>query len=436
MQNKMEGQRLFMCILSFSFSSLVKMISASPDDASISTKTTAPFYTASSMLPHLQNQEFFNAIESRYSIAGPFAVDQQQQIKLNFQVSAPLKLNVPPKKKFDINVESVNIPQLLLLMNNGILLIDVRSFVKYSQLHICTSINIAAPNTILKRPSFTLEKVSGVIISEQDRRSWENSIQNDKSHIVFYDQQSENINDNSAIYYLCLKLREIGHQGMLGFLKGILFIYYWFDLQSIISFPYVHATDTCSFIFIIILLIGGMSAFFKDHPNQCTSGRESSNAMASSLSSPSVPPTPGLSGLPPVVLGSCLSNRRLKKRPIEGLHLGSLPQPIMTPSAVSFTNDAFNPFFSNIRQNMELCHGSIKERFPVRFPNLVDYDPNTGLVQFSNTDQKMRDCSDLPNVIPPWMRKAIDPELGPKNIAESYEVNNKTIDLSQVLLNK
>ncbi|KAG2196233.1 hypothetical protein INT47_007660 [Mucor saturninus] len=271
-------------------------------------------------------------------------------------------------------------------MNNGILLVDVRSFVKYSQFHIRTSINIAAPNTILKRPSFTLDKVSGVIISERDRRSWENSIQNDKAHIIFYDQQSDNITDSSAIYYLCLKLREIGHQGVLGFLKG------------------------------------GMSAFFKDHPNHCTSGKESSNAMTSSLSSPSVPPTPGLSGLPPVVLGSCLSNRRLKKRPIEGLHLGSLPQPIMTPSTVSFTNDAFNPFFSNIRQNMELCHGSIKERFPVRFPKLVEYDPNTGLVQFSNTDQKMRDCSDLPNVIPPWMRKAIDPELGPKNIAESYEI--------------
>lgn len=169
-----------------------------------------------------------------------------------------------------------------------------------------------------------------------------------------------------------------------------------------------------------------MSAFFKNHPNQCTSGKESSKTMASSLLSSSVPPTPGLSGLPPVVLGSCLSNRRLKKRPIEGLHLGSLPQPVMTPSAVSFSNDAFNPFFSNIRQNMELCHGSIKERFPVRLPNLVNYDPDTGLVLFSNAGQKMRECSDLPNVIPPWMQRAIEPELGPKTIAESYEVKNDT----------
>lgn len=167
-----------------------------------------------------------------------------------------------------------------------------------------------------------------------------------------------------------------------------------------------------------------MNAFFKNHANQCTNGKESSNAMTSSLSPPSVPPTPGLSGLPPVVLGSCLSNRRQKKRPIEGLHLGSLPQPVMTPSAISFSNDAFNPFFSNIRQNMELCHGSIKERFPVRLPNTVEYDRDNGLVRFNNADQKMRECSDLPNILPPWMRRAIDPEHGPKNIAESYEVIN------------
>lgn len=235
------------------------MISAPPDDATnVSTKSTAPFYTVSSILPHLQNQEFFNAIESRYSIAGPFAVEQQQPIKLNFQVSIPLKLDVQPKNKDTVNINSVNIDsvsisQLLLLIKNKTLLIDVRSFVKYSQFHIQTSINIAVPNTILKRPSFTLDKVSGVIISERDRQAWEKAIQDNMAHIIFYDQQSEFVNDNSAIYYLCLKLREIGHRGVLGFVKGILFIYYWFDLQSIISFSYVHATDICSFIFIIII---------------------------------------------------------------------------------------------------------------------------------------------------------------------------------------
>lgn len=174
-----------------------------------------------------------------------------------------------------------------------------------------------------------------------------------------------------------------------------------------------------------------MSAFFKSHANQCISGKESTTLTSSaSLSSPTVPPTPGLSGLPPVVVGSCLSTRRLKKRPIEGLHLGSLPPSALATSSVPFANDAFNPFFSNIRQNMELCHGSIKERFPVRFPRQSEIDPDTGLVRFLNNNDKrvIRYCAGISSadelhiMLPPWMRKVIDPELGPKNMAESYEV--------------
>lgn len=174
-----------------------------------------------------------------------------------------------------------------------------------------------------------------------------------------------------------------------------------------------------------------MSAFFKSHANQCISGKESTTLTSSaSLSSPTVPPTPGLSGLPPVVLGSCLSTRRLKKRPIEGLHLGSLPPSALTTSTVPFANDAFNPFFSNIRQNMELCHGSIKERFPIRLPHQAEFDADTSLVRFLNNDDKrvVRYCAGISSadelhiMLPPWMRRVIDPELGPKHMAESYEV--------------
>ncbi|KAI8087386.1 protein-tyrosine phosphatase-like protein [Thamnidium elegans] len=310
----------------------------------------------------------------------------------------PLSINLqlqPTKKKPVLNIKSISVLQLPTMINANTLIVDVRSFVKYSQGHIQSSINIAVPNTILKRPSFTLDKVSGVIISEMDRNAWKAAIQDTKAQIIFYDEQSETINDNSAIYYLSQKLEEIGHKGVLGYIKG------------------------------------GMSTFFKSHANQCISGKESTTLTSTaSISSPTVPPTPGLSGLPPVVLGSCLSTRRLKKRPIEGLHLGSLPPSALATSTAPFANDAFNPFFSNIRQNMELCHGSIKERFPVRFPDQVEFDADTGLVRFLNNDDKrvIRYCAgtssadELHIMLPPWMRRVIDPELGPKHMAESYEI--------------
>lgn len=177
-----------------------------------------------------------------------------------------------------------------------------------------------------------------------------------------------------------------------------------------------------------------MSTFFHSHANQCISGKDSNRLTAENTTRSSVvPPTPGLSGLPPVVIGSSSSNKRLKRRPIEGLHLGSLPSQTLTSSNVPFANDAFNPFFSNIRQNMELCHGSIKERFPVRVPNEVHYDHDTGLVRFLHHKQTIRECAGMYLLddtvkLSPWIRRVIDPELGPKYMAESYEVRKKNFE--------
>lgn len=175
-----------------------------------------------------------------------------------------------------------------------------------------------------------------------------------------------------------------------------------------------------------------MSAFSKLHPDHCISGNESIKIPSTHpQASPTVPPTPGLSGLPPVVVGSSnIGSKRLKKRPIEGLHLGSLPTSTMTPSAAApFANDAFNPFFSNIRQNMELCHGSIKERFPVRLPNHIEYKADTGRICFLKSSESNQQVtvkcygSTTENSLPLWIQRAVNPEHGPKYIAETYEVS-------------
>lgn len=201
---------------------------------SLTKKVNTPFYTASNLLPHLQHQEFFNAIETRYNMTGPFAMANQQPIKLNFQAAIPLnlKLTLHPKKKETLEINPISLSQLPALINQKTLIVDVRSFVKYSLCHIQSSINIAIPNTILKRPSFTLEKVSGVIISEKDRLAWKEAIQDRSAHILFYDEQSESMNEHNAIYYLCQKLQEIDHKGVLGFIKGKTNYFFFFIKSS------------------------------------------------------------------------------------------------------------------------------------------------------------------------------------------------------------
>jgi len=87
-----------------------------------------------------------------------------------------------------------------------------------------------------------------------------------------------------------------------------------------------------------------------------------------------------------------------------------------------FENQAFNPFFSNIRQNLELSHGGIKERFPVRLPASYNIDANTGKVQGAIHPMKSCIGTDDGSVVPVWLRKALLPDnVGPTYLAETYE---------------
>jgi protein-tyrosine phosphatase len=73
----------------------------------------------------------------------------------------------------------------------------------------------------------------------------------------------------------------------------------------------------------------------------------------------------------------------------------TLSTPFLNPKS------AVNPFFSNIRQNMELCHGPLKERFAIRLPSSK-----------VSTSQLFQ-----------WLHDVIETEKGPKKLVEMYEVS-------------
>ncbi|CEP13711.1 hypothetical protein [Parasitella parasitica] len=110
--------------------------------------------------------------------------------------------------------------------------------------------------------------------------------------------------------------------------------------------------------------------------------------------------------------------KRLKTEPIN-----LLPTSTQTP--------AVNPFFSNIRQNLELSHGPLEERFAVRLPygskndNGVisacsqhaatsNHHPRFGLAGSSVDEQGNF-------VLPIWMKDVMKSNVGPKKLAENYE---------------
>lgn len=98
------------------------------------------------------------------------------------------------------------------------LLLDVRSFVQYSHGRIRHAINVSVPNTILKRPTFTMEKLYEAIVVDADRERLQRWPSMDR--IILYDQTSQFLPDNCAAAYLGSKLSQAGFKGQLYYLKG------------------------------------------------------------------------------------------------------------------------------------------------------------------------------------------------------------------------
>lgn len=113
----------------------------------------------------------------------------------------------------------------------------------------------------------------------------------------------------------------------------------------------------------------------------------------------------------------------------------SIQLPLPTSDIVS-GGPAMNPFFTNIRQNLELSHGPLKERFAVRLPYGLKYENNIIKSITSSPLSTSFNSAHHPrfglagssvdqdgNFQPPiWLRNIIDAENGPKKLAEMYEV--------------
>lgn len=183
-------------------------------------------------------------------------------------------------------------------------------------------------------------------------------------------------------------------------------------------FVYIYTHDH------LIDILGGFDAFSSAYPQQCEKAQPELQSRGGGSLPPQLPaarPTcnpcipqgrnaakPFSLKLPPMTVNN----------PVSGPFTAPMPQ---------FANEAFNPFFSNIRQNMELSHGPIRERFSVRLPTNCKCT-NSGIVQLqqgAKPPRCLRGTSHLENdaafVAPRWMREIVQ-ESGPKKLAEMYEV--------------
>ncbi|KAI9030934.1 protein-tyrosine phosphatase-like protein [Phycomyces nitens] len=178
------------------------------------------------------HQEFFNAIQTRHTDQNPLVLGTQHRSPSNSPVKAPAPA---------FPIEPIDCADLQSLLESDsrdhILLIDVRSFLQFSYSRIKSAINIAIPSTILRRPSFTIDKVFTAIVSNTERECLEQWKTYDQ--IIIYDQSSEILSDQCSARFLASKFDLAGYHGRLCYLKG------GFDLFKR-SFPFKCDSGTRS----------------------------------------------------------------------------------------------------------------------------------------------------------------------------------------------
>ena len=161
------------------------------------------------------HQEFMNVIQAR-----------QMNHQLQTASTGWSRNNIPSSYRHqhieDLQPIESDLVNNLMVSDQHVLIIDVRAHSFFCENRIHFAVNISLPSVLLKRPAYTMDKVSDSITYDDkaadSMRRW-----NDAANIIFYDhssnQPSESGNSATAIL-LGAKLRTAGYKGQLNYLQG------------------------------------------------------------------------------------------------------------------------------------------------------------------------------------------------------------------------
>jgi protein tyrosine phosphatase/rhodanese-related sulfurtransferase len=209
------------------------------------------------------------------------------------------------------------------------LILDLRVSTQYAQSHIRDALNLCIPTTLLKRPSFNVQKLADTFKDDEQRArfgNWRSS-----KYIIVYDNNSSRLKDATICINMVKKFQAEGYQGTLYIVQG------------------------------------GMSEFAKRFSSYVEAGVDSQKVQNST-------PATGADGP--------------KVAPV----IGGCPMPD--------TDKPANPFFGNIRQNMDLIGGV--GQMPVKHPKRATQ--NTEKVAF-----------------PQWLKEASEEKDQGKTISKRFE---------------
>ncbi|KAK1088187.1 hypothetical protein LTR48_001833 [Friedmanniomyces endolithicus] len=207
---------------------------------------------------------------------------------------------------------------------DDVLILDLRVSTHYAKSHLTSALNLCIPTTLLKRPSYNVQKLAETFKDDAQKSRFENW--RNSSYIIVYDAASAHLKDAQICMNMIKKFQSDGYEGALHIVKG------------------------------------GFADFSKAFAQYVEAGVD---AILSQL--------PGAGSL------------RLGVAPV----IGGCPMPL--------TDKPANPFFGNIRQNMDLIGGV--GQIPVKHP------------QKETTDGEY----------PDWLRKAADDTDQGQRVSTKFE---------------
>jgi hypothetical protein len=255
------------------------------------------------------------------------------QFSLKGRSSSALRFTRRTSEIPTTNLLAIHPHELVGLLNSAkkLLVLDIRAFAAYAKARVRGAINVCIPTMLLKRPSLSLDGVSGSI-SESDRgrfAKWKEA-----EGIVIYDTDSLRVKEAYPLATLAAKFLEAGYEQ-----------------------PTYGITGDTPLPFITILgylLEGGFVALL-ELPDLIDSTRLTN--FRSARNSPS----------PPRFVPTTLAPKPMAVEAATRLALECKESPIFLRSPTASYPPGPSAFFANIRQNMDL-HGGVGPQIPILCP--------------------------------------------------------------------
>ncbi|KZW02129.1 hypothetical protein EXIGLDRAFT_744852 [Exidia glandulosa HHB12029] len=211
------------------------------------------------------------------------------------------------------------------------LVLDIRPHASYSVARLPHSISLSVPSTLLKRPAFSLQKLSTMMRPGSRTRflTWRTA-----SNIIVYDADTSTLTEGNNILGLLRKFKAEGFQGSIAWVRGG-FTAAWKEARGIIiDAPLSDSSD-----------------------EEVEDGKSSPGTGGALLQARNLP----MSAFQQATTTSAA--RPTASVPVGPTHAGAAP-------LASTRVVAANAFYDNIRQNVELAQG-VTERIPLDLPSHI-----------------------------------------------------------------